>query len=592
MNRRSVLRPASTHAMSVRRPSRLLFVLATLCFMILFIRILPGQSVMNLTPSFARKQPIAFRPSSFDWSTVQEHFPVQPDSLTPLPTGHKKLPKVQHDFPSYEHDEHTEFRRSKVKDVFLKCWNSYKAQAWGKDELRPISGGGKDTFGGWAATIVDALDALYIMDLEDEFRHAAAAAVEIDFADTEDTAVNLFETTIRHLGGLLSAYDLSGEEALLRKAKELGEMLYHAFDTPNRMPGFWLDFEAAKSGTQLGGTRDPAAGPASLSMEFSRLSQLTGDPKYFDAVHRVKKFLQDTQESTSLPGMWPTHLDFQHMSASGSHGYSLGALSDSLYEYLIKTYLLLGGADDSWRQMYARAMEVVEKHLLFRPMTPRKDDVLFSGNTWVRVDEGGRVDLDAEVQHLGCFAGGMFLLGGRTMDVSRHLDIGVRLTWGCRWGYSVMPTGMMPEIFGLFACRGNEDLLDFCPWDNERWRAHTLAPTLEKGWRNAREPAYQLRPEAIESMFVLWRISGDESLRDAAWDMFESIMQATETDLGNAAIANVTVKRGQAEKLDSMESFWLGETLKYFYLIFSPPGLISLDEYVLNTEAHPFKIPR
>ena len=38
-----------------------------------------------------------------------------------------------------------------------------------------------------------------------------------------------------------------------------------------------------------------------------------------------------------------------------------------------------------------------------------------------------------------------------------------------------------------------------------------------------------------------------------------------------------------------MQSFFLAETLKYFYLIFSPPDLISLDEFVLNTEAHPFR---
>ena len=40
-----------------------------------------------------------------------------------------------------------------------------------------------------------------------------------------------------------------------------------------------------------------------------------------------------------------------------------------------------------------------------------------------------------------------------------------------------------------------------------------------------------------------------------------------------------------------MESFWLAETLKYFYLLYSEPSLISLDEWVLNTEAHPFRRP-
>lgn len=73
--------------------------------------------------------------------------------------------------------------------------------------------------------------------LYDDFYQAAQVAVELDWANTTETAANLFETTIRHLGGLLSAYDLSGENALLLKAIELGDMLYMAFDTPNGMPG-------------------------------------------------------------------------------------------------------------------------------------------------------------------------------------------------------------------------------------------------------------------------------------------------------------------------------------------------------------------
>jgi len=44
-------------------------------------------------------------------------------------------------------------------------------------------------------------------------------------------------------------------------------------------------------------------------------------------------------------------------------------------------------------------------------------------------------------------------------------------------------------------------------------------------------------------------------------------------------------------QLDEMESFWLAETLKYFYLLFSTPDVISLDDWVLNTEAHPFRRP-
>jgi mannosyl-oligosaccharide alpha-1,2-mannosidase len=90
------------------------------------------------------------------------------------------------------------------------------------------------------------------------------------------------------------------------------------------------------------------------------------------------------------------------------------------------------------------------------------------------------------------------------------------------------------------------------------------------------------RPEAIESVFILYRITGDPSLQDAAWRMFESINNATFAEFANSAIADVTVQEGkETEKLDQCESFWMAETLKYFYLIFSEPSLVSLDDYVL-----------
>lgn len=64
--------------------------------------------------------------------------------------------------------------------------------------------------------------------------------------------------------------------------------------------------------------------------------------------------------------------------------------------------------------------------------------------------------------------------------------------------------------------------------------------------------------------------------------MFEAINNATSAEFANSAIADVTVSEGhKTEKLDQCESFWMAETLKYFYLIFSEPDLISLDDYVL-----------
>lgn len=70
--------------------------------------------------------------------------------------------------------------------------------------------------------------------------------------------------------------------------------------------------------------------------------------------------------------------------------------------------------------------------------------------------------------------------------------------------------------------------------------------------------------------------------------MFEAVINATSAEYGHSAVHDVTTSEPPT-RTDQMESFWLAETLKYYYLLFSTPDLIDLDEWVLNTEAHPFK---
>jgi mannosyl-oligosaccharide alpha-1,2-mannosidase len=87
----------------------------------------------------------------------------------------------------------------------------------------------------------------------------------------------------------------------------------------------------------------------------------------------------------------------------------------------------------------------------------------------------------------------------------------------------------------------------------------------------------------------MYRITGDAHWREAGWRMFEAVKRATTSEFGNSAIDDVT--KQVPELNDSMESFWLAETLKYFYLLFADESEVSLDEWVLNTEAHPFRRP-
>ncbi|GAP85422.1 putative glycoside hydrolase family 47 protein [Rosellinia necatrix] len=525
---------------------------------------------------------------SYDWSRQKIFYPVS--EYTPLPAGRpRSLPPVQYDFKQDKTPEGVaredvlESRRSEVKEAFVKSWKTYKNVGFGYDEVLPVSGQGHDVpgFGGWGATLVDSLSTLWIMDLKDDFYDAAAAAVTIDYSKTRDTSCNYFETTIRHLGGLLGAYDLSKETALLEKAVELGDMLYMAYDTPNRMPGFWLDFQDAKYGKQVAGNHDPSAAVASSSLEFTRLSQLTGDNKYYDAIDRVTRVLDEWQNKTSLPGMWPTFFDLQHIDLGSESSFTLGALADSLYEYLPKAFVILGGLEPVYEKLYRGAMDTVIENILFRPKLPDQADILFPGDVWVSNEEP---TLTAESQHLSCFVGGMFGLGGKLFQIPEHVAIGEKITKGCVWAYDAMPAGIMPEIFNLLKCES----LEPCEWNQDEWEI-VGNTSLKPGFKNVRDSRYLLRPEAIESVFLMYRITGDAEYQEMAWRMWQAIRKATETDLAFSAIQSVEVTN--TVKTDSMESFWLAETLRYFYLIFSSPDLISLDEFVFNTEAHPLRRP-
>ncbi|KIV88332.1 hypothetical protein PV10_08024 [Exophiala mesophila] len=542
----------------------------------------------------------------FHWEHRPTHYPL--NSLTPLPTGQPKpLPRVQHSFgPESAADREVRLsRQSKVKETLIKAWQSYRIHAWMYDELSPISGQPRTSFGGWAATLVDTLDTLWIMDLKDEFKEAAAAAVHIQFSTSTESTVNMFETNIRYLGGFLAAYDLSGDERMLHKAVEVGNMLLVAFDTPNHMPISRWQWKQAADGIE----KQVAPGfmlvseLGSFSVEFTRLSQVTGDHRWYDAIDRITKLFESQQQKTKIPGLWPVVVNPKDMDMTSDRAFTLGGMSDSLYEYFPKEYVLLGGLNPVYERLYQRSMAASIEHLLFRPMTPTNADILFGGDA--RAEDSG-VALEARGQHLTCFAGGMFALGGRIFSNPEHVNIGRKLTDACVWAYENMSHGVMPEIAHFVPCPSKQD----CTWDTAIYDAAVLERTgssaenlsideilvqkhLPPGFTDIDDRRYILRPEAIESVFILYRITGDKSYQDVAWRMFESILNLTSTELANAAIPDVTAtgSDGKPPKDDRMESFWLAETLKYFYLIFSEPDLISLDQYVLNTEAHPLRRP-
>ena len=537
------------------------------------------------------------------WRNLPQKHPVE--SFIHLPTGSPiAIPKIQHDFKP-ENPEHAAERCRRlqaVKKAFVHSWDGYRTNAWRQDEVSPLTGESSNPFGGWGATLVDSLDTLWIMGMETEFKQAVSEIKKIDFTTSHQTTINIFETTIRYLGGLLSAYDISGHkhDILLRKAVELGDTLYAAFDTPNRMPVTRWDWKKAALGNDqeaLGYSLLAELG--SLSLEFTRLSQLTGNHKWYDAIARITNVFEESQSQTKIPGLWPVFLDAREALFKKDYTFSLGGMADSFYEYIPKQHLLLGGHNQQYRTMYITALRSLKEHIFFRPLTPDPRKMLIPGfsQRFSVMDD----NLQPNAEHLGCFAGGMVALAAKAFQNDQDLKTARELLDGCLWAYESMPTGIMPESFIVVPCPAAADDAENCTWNETEWyhavldhrtgredtpaedavkaqsliEAHNLVP----GFVEITDARYILRPEAIESLFVLYRTTGDESLQDEAWAMFQAINNATRTSIAHAAIEDVTDLH--SEHLDSMESFWTAETLKYFYLVFSEPDVVSLDDYVL-----------
>lgn len=349
----------------------------------------------------------------------------------------------------------------------------------------------------------------------------------------------------------------------------------------------------------------------SLSLEFTRLAQITGNHKYFDGIQRVVNELEKWQNTTQLPGMWPAMVDSSKVNQSLALGspyegadelFTLGALADSTYEYLPKVcsftlrsgllltlfqqFMMLGGVSKQYRNMYENFISTAKKYLFFRPMTVGDHDILIAGT--VNVFAGMEPRHNANLEHLACFTGGMLAIAGKIFSRPEDVEDGRRLADGCVWAYRSTLTGIMPETLTAVPCKNRTQ----CVWNEKAWhdaidpnaeadavRERIKHEQLSPGFTYVQDKRYLLRPEAIESVFILHRITADPYWRKSGWDMFKAIQAHTTTAIAHSAIDDVL--SGSPRKVDEMESFWLAETLKYFYLLYSESEVVSLDEYVL-----------
>jgi mannosidase alpha-like ER degradation enhancer 2 len=417
---------------------------------------------------------------------------------------------------------------AQVKQEFLHAWQGYVQYAWGHDELRPVSKTPRDWYGegnSLLITPVDALDTLILLGFSDEATRTRAY-IDEHLSFDKDIYVKNFEITIRVLGGLLSAYQLTGDAKLLALADDLGTRLLPVFGSKTGMPYVNVNLKT-------GAVKDPVSNPAeigTLLLEFGVLAKLTRKDVYYT---KAKNALLALHERRSKLGLVGDGINVETGEWTGKNSHVGGGI-DSYYEYLLKAWLLFG--DEDCHRIWLEARDAVNAHV-----ADDGPDGLWYGS--VDMDTGARTG--TEFGALEAFLPAVLVLDGDLARARRLQD----------------------SAFGMWQANGIEP----DGWD---YRAHKVT-----------YPTYPLRPEIIESAYYLHHATHDRRYLDMARTFFDAIVAACRVEQGFTTLESVASRK----QGDLMPSFFLAETLKYLYLVAAPDGTLDLDHVVFNTEAHPFK---
>lgn len=414
-----------------------------------------------------------------------------------------------------------------VKAQMAWSWDQYRKHAWGKDEIKPVSG----SFSSFplkthhlGLSLIEALDTLWVMGLDSRFQDGVDW-VKANFDADVDGEVSVFETSIRLIGGLLSAHHACGDAVLLAKARDLADRLLPAFETPTGMPYRFINLKT-------GAVREPLTSPADIATylpEWGTLSQLTGDPKY---TATARKAIGAVFERRSKLDLVATKIDV----LSGkwrSRQATVGSYCDSFFEYLWDSWQLLGDAE--CKRMYEVCTAAILKH----------QQVWKDGSLWFAdVDFETGAIVGTEQDELASFYGGLLAQGGA-------MKLGAAYTES--WVEVQNRFGILPEGY------------DYA----------TAAPT---------QLGNALRPELVDSVFTLWLIDRDQRWRDIGRVHFLAMKRWNKAEYGYTDLADVT--GDPKRQADHCPGYWWSEQMKYYYLLFSDTPRFDYNRNYLSTEGN------
>eukprot|EP01039_Chlorochromonas_danica_P003603 gene3603-3946_t len=475
--------------------------------------------------------------------------------------------------------------KNRTLRMFYHAYDSYMTHAFPQGELRPLSceGGNFDLVKLPAVTLIDALDALVVIGNHSEFRRAVDRLIVEVYPVSKgfdlDVNVSVFETTIRVLGGLLSAHLLaldpllsiygedhqnagghSYEGELLQLAVDLADRLLPAFQTKTGIPYGTVNL---RHGVPRGETKVAStAGAGSLLLEFHTLSLLTGEAKYSLAASRALQALFDRRSVHHLVGKHiATDTGHWHETVSG-----VGSNSDSFYEYLLKGSVLPGlqaqfsPSNPSLASNSDLSVPATEKSTT--PLLEMFVQAYEAVKTFVILEDQWFHDVDMfsgkvqrkRMESLDAFWPGLEVQLGRMVAASRQVNTFYAIARDL--------SGFLPEE------------VDYLSWLDGQ---------------NNGNLQYPLRPELLEATYFLYRGSRDRSWLSAAQQAVEKMETSLRTDCGFASVEDLHA----GLLTDSMPSYFLSETLKYLFLLFDEGGgalAMHSRPFLFTTEAHPLDV--
>lgn len=594
-----------------------------------------------------------------------------------------------------------------VHSVFQYSWMLYQQHELGNDFERLLSHLFIDTTQA-GVTMILSLETLYLLQATEQAKVIVMALQNFRFT-VDNLPVGWNATSDPILGSLISSYELSGEKVLLERAIELADIIIHAFDTPNGLPMVPFDIHSPLE-NRFPYRRSSISDLGAISTDFTRLSQLTNDPKYFNAIYRIYLMAENTHTNFDIPGLLTSFVDASGCDIASTADTNTEQGMESIYKRryvrclpqnkfmkpanpykgIGKSYdwidldLNLEGMEEySWEslttwfsnlsqlaqitssehqqkflKLLEHGLDAIIEHMVYEPILPKMDTKVpiskakFVGSlrTWKTYDSlmnsnDVKIMKNLDMTSATCSLPGMLITASRLIPKSeqKYITVAMEIINGCVKLNKLL--GYIPERVAVDSCARedncefdeaekrnslqngvyksnddsvssglHEDILDDAIKDSSKSQEKYNYETRSYSYIDAKshlnldletwdfsrplyinywETRYRLESFLAESLFYMFRYTGDPVWREIGWELWELITNKT-LDEGAKGVMKHDATNFENALINPKEGVvapeWFGKTIKFFILLFSDGASVgNLDTWIITNKGNLFR---